>query len=151
MVRAIVHHVSRRSPVPLIDGHDLRDPRCIDVDVTNDRLRERIPSVKIEQADLKNRLTRTDDVLERGAKTLLTYVEMLADPERLYRDSPNRIRRLLLEAFSTTETRERAPGHRTRGSESNLESRLANFFAVKSSSKANLVGRVGLEPTTDGL
>jgi hypothetical protein len=145
----------------------------MDVDVTNDRLRERIRSVKIEQADLKNRLTRTDDVLERGAKTLLTYVEMLADPERLYRDSPNRVRRLLLEAFftwvrvdedltvkangemreavqelkdadqsfnmsrlesvMTTETRERAPGHRTRGSESNIESRLADFLAIRSS------------------
>lgn len=136
--------------------------------MTNDRLRERIRSVKIEQADLKNRLTRTDDVLERGAKTRMTYVEILADPGRLYRDSPNRVRRLLLETFftwvkvdedltvkansemreavqdlkdadqpfkmsrldsvTTTETRKGALGRRTRGSESNVEPRRANFF-----------------------
>ncbi|WP_425319238.1 recombinase family protein [Agreia bicolorata] len=165
---------------------------AMDTELTNDRLKERIRAVKVEQADLRSKLTQTDDVLERGAKTLMAYIELLSDPETLYRDSPNRVRRLLLEAFFecvrlgedltvqatgapreavqelrdadqsfrtshletaviSAGTQKETPRRRTRGLKSELEPRLANFFAVNSSSKSILVGRVGLEPTTDGL
>jgi site-specific DNA recombinase len=82
---------------------DVREERLLDLasdgELSTPKLRARLATIALERGALEERLTRTDADFERGAKTLLTYLDMLADPRALYDGSTEEIRRRLLEAF----------------------------------------------------
>ncbi len=82
---------------------DAREDQFLDLaadqELSTQKLKERIRSIKLERANIEERLGRTDTQIARGAKTLLAYLELLADPGNLYRNSVDGVRRQLLEAF----------------------------------------------------
>jgi len=82
---------------------DAREDKFLDLaadqELTTDKLKERIRSIKLERASIEEGLGRTDAQITRGAQTLLAYLELLANPADLYRNSEDGVRRQLLEAF----------------------------------------------------
>ena len=82
---------------------DVREERLRDLasdgDLSTPKLRARLATVALERGALEERISRTDADFERGARTLLTYLDMLSDPQSLYEGSPDEVKRQLLEAF----------------------------------------------------
>jgi site-specific DNA recombinase len=70
-----------------------------DRELNSAKLKERLRTIALERGSIQERLERTDKDLERGASTILTYLELLAEPGNLYDRSPNNVKRQLLEAF----------------------------------------------------
>ena len=82
---------------------DVREERLLDLasdgELNTSKLKQRLQTVKLERDGLRERLTRTDESIARGAKTIGTYLDLLSDPGQLYDRAPDDIRRQLLDAF----------------------------------------------------
>jgi site-specific DNA recombinase len=82
---------------------DVREERLLDLasdgELSTPKLKARLQTLALERGQVQERMERTDADLARGAQTILTYLELLVDPERLYSPSPDSVKRQLLEAF----------------------------------------------------
>ena len=149
-----------------------------DEELSTDKLKERIRTIKLERASIEERLSRTDIQISRGAQTLLTQLDLLAEPGTLYRNSTDSVRRQLVEAFfsmllgnesdesievrgvqrgliselrdaASPSIKSRSPRLSTRASAlSTSADLLLNHFRGPGLNKAALVGLTGFEPAT---
>jgi site-specific DNA recombinase len=82
---------------------DVREEHLLDLasdgELVTSKLKERLRNIKLQRDVLKEKLERTDAQIARGAAAMLIYLEMLAHPGKLYRESTDNARRQLLEAF----------------------------------------------------
>ncbi len=82
---------------------DRREEQLLDLaadpDFVTEKLKDRLRVLALERAALRETLTQTDSKIERGVATIMTYLELLAEPGRLYRHATENARRQLLEAF----------------------------------------------------
>jgi site-specific DNA recombinase len=94
---------ARRELSKQIKKLDVREERLLDLaadgELSTPKLKQRLQLLKIERGALEDRLSQTDASLAHGAQTLATYVQMLANPGRLYASADDSVRRELLDAF----------------------------------------------------
>ena len=143
------------------------------------KLKARLRGVVLQREHLLERLGRTDEELARGTEMIDLYLEMLAEPESLFNEATDSVRRQLLEAlfppFMTDMNDEitlSADAHPAVRALSSLESQISVgneksprlsagaqllinladlFFRPNGSNKGSLVAGTGFEPATSGL
>ena len=181
---------------------DVREDRLIDLAESGTlpaaKVRARLLKIETDRKAAEQGLAETADQLATGAAILRQYLELLEDPQELYRCASDEARRLLNQAFYThlycndhgritdqkqpaieellglpermtfdqsvgSTRRDRATERQNSDSNRDLSTAEVSVNTgtdllarnddshVTVSSKAVLVGRVGLEPTTQGL
>jgi site-specific DNA recombinase len=94
----IARHLRRQ--VKQLEGQEDRLVEAVaDGSLPVEKLKARLRAVAMQRDYLTERLSRTDEELERGREALETYVALLSQPEGLYERATDLIRRQLLEAF----------------------------------------------------
>ena len=82
---------------------DVEEERLIDLAVDDslpkEKLRARLRKVQTDRDRLQSELTATTEQLALGAEVLKTYLELLADPQELYRRASDASRRVFNTAF----------------------------------------------------
>ncbi len=82
---------------------DVEEERLIDLAVDDslpkEKLRARLRKVQTDRTRLQSELTTTTEQLALGAEVLRTYLELLADPQELYRRATDASRRVFNTAF----------------------------------------------------
>ena len=141
-------------------------------------MRSRLRRIAAERAKLEEQLERTDDRLEVGAALIDAALELLRDPEEMYRQSGEKYRRILNQAIferlyvddnevtdhvlrepfaELHEAQERLPvGHSSVGRRPRAERAvdqtkadlLVAALSSGGSSKTAMVGEGGFEPPT---
>jgi site-specific DNA recombinase len=144
-------------------------------------VRSRLRRIAAERTKLEEQLERTDDRLEVGAALIDAALELLRDPEEMYRQSGEKYRRILNQAIferlyvddnavtdhvlrepfaELHEAQARLPvGHDSVGKRPRAETAvdqtkadlLVTALSSHGSSKTAMVEVMGLEPTTSTL
>lgn len=82
---------------------DTKESRLIDLAADDlmprDKIRQKMNELKQERARIEAGLTSTNEQLSIGAQVLRDALHLVEDPQRLYRDTPNDVRRHLNSAF----------------------------------------------------
>lgn len=82
---------------------DTKESRLIDLAADDlmprDKIRQKLNELKQERARIEAGLTSTNEQLSIGAQVLRDALHLVEDPQRLYRDAPNGVRRHLNSAF----------------------------------------------------
>src|SRR5690348_11569463 len=82
---------------------EVQEERLLDLatdgELPRDRIKARLRKIQIDRGRAEEGLTETAESLGVGAQTLETYIQLLNEPARLYRASPEPIRRQLNDAF----------------------------------------------------
>lgn len=102
--QATEHQVEMRASLAKqIKKLDIHEERLLDLaadgELSTPKLKQRLQQIKLERADLQERLEHADIGLARGAQTIETYIEMLENPAALYGEADDLSRRELLDAF----------------------------------------------------
>ena len=82
---------------------NLKEERLLDLaseaSFSTTRLVERLKSLQFERGDLEQKLQITDKHIKQGAEAFRAYLDLLVEPDRLFRIADDSARRGLLEAF----------------------------------------------------
>lgn len=82
---------------------DTKESRLIDLAADDlmprDKIRQKLNELKQERARIEAGLTSANEQLSIGAQVLRDALHLVEDPQRLYRDAPNGVRRHLNSAF----------------------------------------------------
>jgi len=70
-----------------------------DADISKERLRVKLASITKERTELERELADFDERLEQGAQVIRAALELLRDPQELYRQADGQTRRMLNQAF----------------------------------------------------
>ncbi len=93
-------HVSLTRKLAAIDT---KESRLIDLAADDlmprDKIRQKLNELKQERARIEAGLTNTNEQLSIGAQVLRDALHLVEDPQRLYSDAPNNVRRHLNSAF----------------------------------------------------
>ncbi|MDQ1547695.1 MAG: site-specific recombinase [Actinomycetota bacterium] len=91
---------SLRQQLKRLDGQeDSLVELVADGELPVEKLKARLRAAALQRDHLSERLARTDQELNRGSETIDLYLEMLSQPELLFNEAPDPVRRQLLEAF----------------------------------------------------
>lgn len=146
-----------------------------DGSLANGKVRERLSKLQVRRANLKQRLSTTEEVVRQETNTLLSYLNLLEQPGAFYAAVESSGKRRLLAAYFaqiwidddghqiTPDTQQqmlvaqitgtarkntqnkRAPEHQLKGSDS---PNMGLYFQVACLSNTNLVPQAGIEPAT---
>ncbi len=126
-----------------------------DAEIPKDRLRARLAAIRQERDGLEKELVGFDDRLEAGAEVIRAGLNLLRDPQALYRQADGQTRRMLNQAFfeqlyvdgpEVTEEELAAPFDEL------LYSRHRPRFRQRPDmTKAGRAGQTGLRSTKSGL
>jgi site-specific DNA recombinase len=168
---------------------DERESRLIDLAADDAlpqaKIRAKLHEIQRERERARTGLTNTSEELAVGTAVLRDALHLVNDPQKLYRNVADDVRRHLNQTFyerfyiddlevaddektplfaemHQAATEYRQPARTTDQQESPRQAEaflststdlltLSDLLSVKVSSKAVMVGRVGLEPTTNGL
>ena len=82
---------------------ELQEERLIDLaadgSMPQTRIRSRLNKLTLDRCSIEEKLGRTSDELEAGAKLLRTSIELCRNPQELYISAPDEARRLINETY----------------------------------------------------
>ena len=82
---------------------DVREERLLDLasddGLSTPKLKQRLHAVTLERASIQQKLERTEGQLEHGVRTLTAFLDLLAEVGVLYGQSPDPVRRQLVDAI----------------------------------------------------